>query len=265
MMTSYEALLKGGKSDMATLTPGSTADSDMYRRVMLPSDDDDHMPPEGKVPLTQDEIALLAWWIEKGADPALKVQEAVTDQQIQPLVTSYRAELEIQQRARYLQRKSLERLIQTVSTGDEYMVQIDPYDEQTLNLSMPFPPSAFEDEDLLSAQPLFPKISKASFIGSNITDDALYHIGQMTSLRELYLQQTQIKGEGLVYLSNLPNLKLLDLSRTAISNGHLLHILRFPSLEDLYLNKTEISQEIIEAIQQNQPNLNVHLERGDLF
>lgn len=264
-MTSYQALLKGGKSDFTTLTPGSTTESDMYRRVTLPLEEDDHMPPEGKVPLTNDEISLLAWWIEKGADPALKVQEASMDQQIQPFIESYRAELETQQRARFLQKQSLEKLIQTVSTGDHYVLQIDPYEETMLTLSMPFPSSSFEDHDLLSAQPLFPRISKASFIGSNITDDALYHIGQMTSLRELYLQQTPIKGEGLLHLSKLQNLKLLDLSKTAINNGQLLHILRLPSLEDLYLNETHISQEVIEAIQQNQPDLNIHLERGNLF
>lgn len=265
IMTSYQALLKGGKSDFTTLTPGSTTESDMYRRVTLPLEEEDHMPPEGKVPLTNDEISLLAWWIEKGADPALKVQEASMDQQIQPFIESYRAELETQQRARFLQKQSLERLIQTVSTGDHYVLQIDPYEEAMLTLSMPFPSSSFEDHDLLSAQPLFSRISKASFIGSNITDDALYHIGQMTSLRELYLQQTPIKGEGLLHLSKLQNLKLLDLSKTAINNGQLLHILRLPSLEDLYLNETHISQEVIEAIQQNQPDLNIHLERGNLF
>lgn len=265
IMTSYEALLKGGKSDHPTLTPGIPNESDMYRRVMLPAEDDDHMPPEGKVPLTQDEISLLTWWIEKGADPALKVQEASMDTRIQPLIETYRAELVIQQRARFMQTQSLEKLIQTVSTGGEYVLQVDPYEEATITLSMPFPSAAFEDEDLLSAQPLFPRISKASFIGSNITDDALYHIGQMTSLRELYLQQTPIKGEGLIYLSNLQNLKLLDLSKTNITDGQLLHVLRLPVLEDLYLNGTNISPAILEAIQQNQPDLNIHLERGDLF
>lgn len=265
IMTSYEALLKGGKSEHPTLTPGMLTNSDMYRRVMLPAEDDDHMPPDGKVPLNEDEIALLAWWIEEGADPGLKVQEAILDTNIQPLIETYRAELEVQQRARFLQTQSLEKLIQTVSTGGQYVLQVDPYEEASIALSMPFPPAAFEDEDLLSAQPLFPRISKASFIGSNITDDALYHIGQMTTLRELYLQQTPIKGEGLIHLSNLQNLKLLDLSKTNITDGQLLHVLRLPVLEDLYLNGTNISPSILEAIQQNQPDLNIYLERGDLF
>ena len=130
---------------------------------------------------------------------------------------------------------------------------------------MSFPPSAFEDNDLPALQPLFSSITKASFIASNISDDALYHIGQMTNLQELYLQQTQIKGAGLVHLSTLQNLKLLDLSSTAINDGQMLHILQFPALEDVYVNETSVSKEVIEAIHQYKPELKIHMERGKLF
>lgn len=268
IMTSYEALLKGGKGDHPTLTPGLSSESDMYRRVTLPLQDDDRMPPEGKVSLTEDEISLLAWWIENGADPTIKVAEASLNQQIQPLVQGYLGELQAQQHASFLQKQSMENLIKKVSTGnnkDHYALRLDPYDEKGITLSMPFPPSTFGDNDLLEVQPLFTSFTKASFIGSNITDDAFYHIGQMSSLRELYLQQTKLTGAGLVHLSKLQNLKLLDLSKTDINNGQLLHVLHLPSLVDLYINETQISKEIIEALQQNQPELNIYLERGNLF
>jgi uncharacterized membrane protein len=267
IMTSYQDMMKGGESEHPTLKPGSAEESEMYRRVMLPLDDDDRMPPKGKVALTKDEITLMAWWIDKGADTTLKVQEASADQKIQPLLVNYLAELETQQRTRFLQKQSLEKLIQTVSEGakNNYVARIDPYEEKAITLSMPFPPSTFGDNDLLAVQPLFPNITKASFIASNITDDAFYHIAQMTSLRELYLQQTQIKGPGLVHLTNLQNLKLLDVSKTNINDGHLLHILQFRALEDLYINETNISKEVVEAIQQNKPDLKIHLERGKLF
>lgn len=265
MMTSFPALLKGGKSDATTLKPGAATESDLYHRVTLPLTDDDHMPPEGKVPLTNDEISLLGWWIDHGADTTLRVEEASMEQAILPLIENYMADLQARQRTLALQRQSLEKLISTVSTGDSYVLRIDPYEEKMITLSMSFPPSSFGDNDLLSIQPLFSSISKASFIASNITDDALYHIGQMGALRELYLQQTPIKGAGLAHLSKLEDLKVLDLSKTSINNGQLLHILRIPNLEHLYINGTQVSPEIIEAIQQNQPDLNIHLERGNLF
>ncbi len=264
VMTSYEGLLKGGKSELPTLMPGSVDDSELYRRVMLPVEDEDHMPPEGKTPLNEEEITLLRWWIEKGAEPQLKVQQATAEPHMKPLVDNYLTQLQARQRARFLQRQALEQLIQTVSTSQPYVLQMDAQ-EETLTLSMTFPPTSFKDEDLLSVQHLFPRISKASFIGSNITDDALYHIGQMPALRELYLQQTAIDGSGLVHLSGLPHLQLLDLSKTQINDGQLLHVLHLPGLEELYLHETSVSEEIVAALQQNRPDLNIHLERGRLF
>lgn len=84
-MTSYQALLKGGKGEHPTLVPGSAAESDMHCLVMLPLDDD-RMPPKGKPSLTKEEIDLMAWWINHGADTTLRVPEMAADQQIKPVV-----------------------------------------------------------------------------------------------------------------------------------------------------------------------------------
>jgi len=264
VMTSYQGRLNGGKGD-PTLIPGSSHKSALYHRVTLSPDEKEHMPPDGKTPLTAEEIKLLSYWIDKGANPELTVQEAVLDMEIQPLMQDFLVELKNRELNRFRQKQSAENLIESVSQASNFLLQIDPQDESGLALSMTFPSTVFEDNDLLNVQPVFPNITKASFIGSNITDDSFYHIGQMTALRELYLQQTKINGNGLIYLSKLSNLKLLDLSKTEISNGHLLHIIKFSSLQDLYLNETSISEEIIEAIRLNQPDLNLHLARGSLF
>ena len=63
---SYETLLKGGK-DGPVLVAGKALDSPMIYRLLLPPDDDDHMPPQGKPQPTLAEIAALQWWIDCGA------------------------------------------------------------------------------------------------------------------------------------------------------------------------------------------------------
>ena len=65
-MDSYEALLRGGKSGPA-ITPGDAAKSLSIKRLLLPLEHDDHMPPEGKPQPTPAEIGLLQWWINVGA------------------------------------------------------------------------------------------------------------------------------------------------------------------------------------------------------
>lgn len=65
-MESHETLLKGG-NDGRVLVVGKALDSPMIYRLLLPLDDDDHMPPQGKPQLTLVEIAALQWWIDSGA------------------------------------------------------------------------------------------------------------------------------------------------------------------------------------------------------
>lgn len=265
ILTSYEDLVKGGKGDHPSLVQNSSSESEVYRRVTLPINDDDFMPPEGKSPLNESEVSLLKWWIDNGANPELRVVDASLNPEIKSVVQVYLTELEKQQRNRFLQKLSTEHLINSLENTENLELKIDPYDEKSIFISMKFPPSSFGDKDLVNLQPVFQIITKASFIGSDISDDGFYHLGQMTSLRELYLQQTQINGEGLAQLSKLSNLQLLDLSKTKINDGNLLNIISLPALQDLYINETSISKEIIDAINVYNPELKIHLERGNYF
>ena len=55
--------------------PGNADNSDMIKRILLPDEDDKHMPPREKPQLTNEQIALLHWWIENGDDTLRKVKE----------------------------------------------------------------------------------------------------------------------------------------------------------------------------------------------
>lgn len=50
------------------IVPGDTGKSDLFKRVTLAEDDEDHMPPSGKgSPLSAGEVAKLKEWIDSGA------------------------------------------------------------------------------------------------------------------------------------------------------------------------------------------------------
>ena len=66
-MDSHELLLKGGSDGATTVIPNKPEESLAILRLMLPEDDDEHMPPSEKPQFTKDEIALLRWWIFTGA------------------------------------------------------------------------------------------------------------------------------------------------------------------------------------------------------
>jgi len=66
-MDSFTMMQKGSE-DGPVFTPGDAGQSPLVQRVLLPADNDDHMPPTGKPQLTANEIALLKWWVQAGAD-----------------------------------------------------------------------------------------------------------------------------------------------------------------------------------------------------
>jgi uncharacterized membrane protein len=63
-----EIALKGGKSGIAAIVPGDPLESHLVRLILLPRQNDDAMPPDGKQPLTVEEIATVLDWIRNGAN-----------------------------------------------------------------------------------------------------------------------------------------------------------------------------------------------------
>ena len=61
-------LMEGGDSGPPVIA-GSLEKSDLYRRITLPTDDEEFMPTDGKPALKPDEIKLIAEWIMAGARP----------------------------------------------------------------------------------------------------------------------------------------------------------------------------------------------------
>lgn len=77
-----ELALKGGKSGKPAIKPGDPLESHLVRLILLPPQHDDVMPPEGKQPLTSEEIMIIIDWIRNGAaypGAASLVTSATTD------------------------------------------------------------------------------------------------------------------------------------------------------------------------------------------
>ena len=60
--------MKGGKSEETAIEPGKPWESHLVELILLPEDDEDVMPPEGKTRLTGAEIVAIMQWIQSGAD-----------------------------------------------------------------------------------------------------------------------------------------------------------------------------------------------------
>jgi len=73
-LSSYEALLKGGKHGSA-IVAGKQAESRLIK--LAGKTEKPFMPPKGEEPLNPDELALLKLWIDQGAKPPTGVREKI--------------------------------------------------------------------------------------------------------------------------------------------------------------------------------------------
>jgi len=84
-LDTFEMVMKGGE-DGPVVIAGKADESPLIKRLLLPLEHDDHMPPSGKPQPTPEEITILRWWINAGAPfdkslqdlhPPADVQEAI--------------------------------------------------------------------------------------------------------------------------------------------------------------------------------------------
>ncbi|MDH5602960.1 MAG: cytochrome C, partial [Cyclobacteriaceae bacterium] len=268
LMTSYDGLLKGGESGKKTIVPSFPEESDLYNRVILPVNHDDHMPPEGKSPLNDDEKALLAYWISSGASSELKIVEARKDSLFDKIAESLLPDLFAYQQEVILNNiktEALKKELEVVATQLGVDIYQNPDDKNYFTLAMKFPPAPMTNEQFKILKPYSGLFSKLSLVSSDIDDDGLFYLGQMSSLKELYLQKTGLDGSGLIFLQSLEKLEVLNLSFTGTDDKAVLELLKFPRLKTVYLFGTNTSLEVVEAMRQNRPGLNILLEEGPYF
>ena len=73
-MDTLEHFTKGGDSGSPISPPGAT-ESLMGKRLALPLDDDEHMPPDGKPQLSTNHLAIINWWLNAGAPTDKVIRE----------------------------------------------------------------------------------------------------------------------------------------------------------------------------------------------
>jgi hypothetical protein len=75
-LDSLAAILAGGENGPVVL-PGRGAESPLIKRLLLPSSEDEHMPPASKPQLASGELEALRWWIDRGATATLRVKDVL--------------------------------------------------------------------------------------------------------------------------------------------------------------------------------------------
>jgi uncharacterized membrane protein/mono/diheme cytochrome c family protein len=237
-----DMITKGGKSGEAII-PGKPDESELIERLLLPLENDDHMPPPEKPQLTRDEISILHWWVNTGADFQKKVANLPQTKEMQPLLlalqsgsssTDIKTNDIPQEPVRPADVEDIKRLQQAG-------VMILPVAANSNYLSVNFVTATSSADSLVRLlEPLTKQIAWLKLDNARISDSTMPFIARLTALTRLHLSNTRITDKGLVSLESLQHLKYLNLVNVKVTAQALLHLNKTKKLEHLYIYQTGI-------------------------
>lgn len=238
-LDSLDAVLKGGSSG-PTVIPGKAAESELVRRLKLPQTDEDHMPPDGKPQPSQDEVALLQWWIDAGAPGDKLLADLRPPTSIKRIIAT---RLGIQTPvAKATPPKSIAEVMPVASNLVQKLnVSLGTVSakESWFQCNASILGTNFGDAELAQLAPLGPNLRWLDLAGTKVTDAGLSNLAAMPNLLRLHLERTGVTDSGLASVADLPNLEYLNLYGTAVTDAGVERLGQMPRLKQLYLWQTE--------------------------
>lgn len=248
-----ELMRKGGKHG-AVINNHIVDSSALYSRMMLPLEDEKHMPPNEKPQLESAEIDLVHAWIEGGASFEKQIREyrsgakikeylmALSDEFTQPSLTPDREVAAAPPEA-------VEALI---SKG----VIVLPVAKESHYLSVNFVNArSLGDDDLSLLLPLKEQLLWLNLGRTKITDKGLITISQLSKLTQLNLEHTAVSDAGMQPLKQLSSLTILNLVGTGVGDDGISSVATVKSLSRVFVYKSKVTKEGVLALKQNAPSL----------
>jgi mono/diheme cytochrome c family protein len=238
-LDSYEAVMRGGKNG-PVVKAGDLNNSNLFQRVSRAPRSEKIMPPQGKRPLSAEQIKLIELWISAGAPPTLAVN-AIGGA---PATTRPAAEVtftEIDDAAVAKQRAPF---ADTLAELDKHYPGVIEYESRSsakLAIISSLMGGKFGDDDLAQLKPLYDQFVAADFSNTAITDRSASNLAAMKHLRRLRLMHTKITDATVLALVGLNELESLNVFGTEITPAALKAAERMPNLQHLYAGETQIT------------------------
>ena len=261
-MTAYADLAVGGNTGPA-IVPGVAGRSELLRRIIRTPDREGFMPPDGKTPLTPEQVRVLQWWVSAGAPqsgalatfrPSGEAQIALrqvlglvaTDGDSQDhLVDQPPLGLKAADPAVVLQLESQGFVVRPIATGIP-LVDVD------FNAAHP----VSEAQIALLAK-IGPQLRGLNLRAAGIHDAQLRVVGGFANLSRLRIEQNDITDTGIAHLYGLRKLIYLNLVGTRVTDTGLAALAQMPSLRKVFVWGTTVTAARVAMLQKTAPTLEV--------
>jgi uncharacterized membrane protein len=270
-----EDFIKQGGKNGAVLTAGDADNSKLYTHLLLPLEDEDHMPPKGKKQLSASEIATIHRWV-KMADPfakttvvtsVVKITETVNAEEPPPIekTTTVAPTKPVSNVAPDIATVAPAKTISIAAANPvkieaikKLNVVVTPIQSGSNGLSLNFVNlKNFNNTMLDQAIGLKEQVVQLKLTNQPVTDQDLQKIKQFKNLRQLQLEKTKVTDERMDQLKSMQSLEQLNLYGTAVSDKGLEKLAACKNLKTLFLWKTNATAEGIAKLKQALPNLTI--------
>lgn len=234
LLTSVDNILKGGEHGDVVIQSQPTK-SELFVRMKLPKEDDQHMPPDGKSQPSKEAIQLIGIWIEEG----LPINKTIGELRLEKeLFHSFFPTIE---NTDYPDIEIAEASIDSITAIKNMGLHVESISKNTnfLTISALNLPS-FTDLEVKSLRSIGSQIAILDLGGTQITDDVFKVLADLPHLMILKLDNTEINGSQITELKKLEHLKTLNLSYTNFEKEHLINLAKLKSLEKVFLFKSNI-------------------------
>jgi mono/diheme cytochrome c family protein len=244
---------QGGES--GDFISDETSNSLLVQRILLPVEDEDHMPPKERKQLSQAEVDFLVWWVASGANFEMSLEEMALPDSIQGILASAR--------------KKPETIIpeEEVSAAPEEVLKqlrdlgliVTPVAANTNYLSVNFVNVLPENVEAVMSQlvNIREQLLELDLAYQNLEVNSWQQVGSLSNLRSLDLRNTNFGDESALNLDELSNLKSLNLVGTSVSCKGLEDLQQLPGLKKLYIYQTQVSLENYQQIQEIFPRTQI--------
>lgn len=250
---SEEGILTGGGNG-EVLFANKASESELFIRINLPKENEDHMPPKDKTQPSKEEVRLLGAWIDAGHPFDKAIGETGLEKEL--FLSFFPQKVEND----FPEGDILAAAADSISAIKQLGIHVENISKAThyLKVSCINKPS-FADTEFQVLLPIAPQIAILDLGGTKVTDSIFDKLTALPNLTILKLDHTAITGRNIEKLTSLAHLKSINLTGSQFEAPYLTSLSQFPSLRKVYVYNTGLQASDIGVPEEGQ----LHIDYGN--
>jgi uncharacterized membrane protein len=251
------SMIKGGESGSAFVAK-QAMQSLMVKRMLLPLQDEKHMPPKSKAQPNSKEIAIIQWWIDNGASPNIKTKDCQQDEKIKNILASWNQV-----------KSKITALPEITAIPDDAAIKhlnsrgtsLQPLNKESKLYTINFIANdSITNEDIVALDKIKNHVYVLKLGNCKFNKKILENITSYNNLNALYLENTKLRNEDVKSIAKLENLQYLNVVNNKLSMSGIENLCQIKSLKNLYLFQNDVDEKTLNGIREKYKAININGE-----